>query len=396
MKPANKLHQAAVLAGVQDADKTIRATFVMEQHIGHFSFYENLRRFVDPSPVIEANWVNVTYKQPSILGSYLPFLPENTRGSLNGRAQVRRGLHHYPADVVLYNTQVPAALGGRLVRQRPYVLCTDITPIQYDRMSQYYGQAPERSGLFSRYKHHVNRNLFQNAARILPWSTWARDSLIHDYGVLPERIAVAPPGVDIDSWQPKPRSQTDRLRILFIGGDFYRKGGEDLLTAVQLLPPDRVELILVTHSAVPQAQNMTVYNHMQANSPALIALCQSCDLFVLPTRAEAFGIAAVEAGALGLPAIVTAVGGLTDIVIDGQTGFHIAPGDIPALAAHIRRLIHDPALRRQLGQNGRRRVEKQFNARENADRIIHILQQVIAESARKKTYQPKSAHKPVN
>ena len=367
-----------------DVPETIRAAFVMEQHIGHYSFYKNLRQFIDPSPLVDASWVTVTYKTPQTVWNRLTFLPQTVRGPMIGRSQVRQGLRRQAADVVLFNTQVPAGLGGRLARQRPYVLCTDITPIQYDQMSDYYGRSPDRNSLLMWFKRSFNRRLFQNAARILPWSTWVRDSLINEYGVAPEHVEVVPPGVDTDIWQPQSHSRTGPLRILFVGGDFYRKGGDDLLTAVNTLPPGTVELILVTRTAVPPAENSAIYNHMQANSAELIALCQTCDIFVLPTRAEAFGIAAVEASALGLPAIVTAVGGLTDIVKDGETGYLIAPGDIHALTVHILRLAQAPSLRRQFGQAARKRAKKRFNARQNAARTITILQAVVRENNLKK------------
>ena len=213
----------------------IQTTFVMEQHIGHRSYYQNLRRFVDSASQIAADWVEVTYERPQAIWNRLPVLPRGIRGTLSGRAQVREGLRRNRADVTLFNTQVPAALGGRLVGRQPYVLCTDITPLQYDEMSHHYGHQPDRAGFVSRYKHQVNGRLFQGAARILPWSNWVRESLIADYGVAPERIEVLPPGVDIDLWRPNPQPHDGPMRILFVGGDFYRKGGEDLLAAVELL-----------------------------------------------------------------------------------------------------------------------------------------------------------------
>ena len=127
---------------------------------------------------------------------------------------------------------------------------------------------------------------------------------------------------------------------------------------------------------------MATYGNMQPNSPELIALCQSCDAFVLPTRAEAFGIAAVEATALGLPVIGTAVGGLPDIVAEGETGYVIPPGDVDALAAHLRRLAEDSALRQRMGRAARQRAEERFDARKNAARVIGVLEEVVKGSYR--------------
>lgn len=351
----------------------IRATFVMEQHLGHQTYYHNLRRFVDQSPQVQANWIPVTYSHPIGIWERLLFFSTKLRGTLRGRTEVRQGLRQAQSDVLFFNTQVPAALGGNLVQRHPYVISTDITPIQYDQMSQQYGHQPDRPGPIQRYKHQVNVTLLRNAARLLPWSTWTRDSLITDYGVTPERIEVIPPGVDIDRLTPGTEQHDGPLRILFVGGDLYRKGGDLLLRAFQALPPGMAELILVTRTPVPRTEGIRSFHNLQPNAPELLALFQTADVFVLPTAAEAFGIAAAEASAAGLAAIVTGVGGLTDIVVDGETGFLMPPGDLETLVARLRLLADDPALRIRLGRAARQRAETCFNARHNAERVVTCL-----------------------
>ncbi|MBE0699130.1 MAG: glycosyltransferase, partial [Anaerolineaceae bacterium] len=235
-----------------EKERNIRAAFVMEQHLGHLSFYENLRQFVEQSPEIHATWVKVTYEDPDSPWDRLSFIPKHLRGSLTGRFQIRRGLAQAAYDIALFNTQVPAVLGGKLVSKQPYILCTDITPIQYDGMANQYGHKPDRPGPIQQYKHHANTRIFQNASRILPWSRWTGSSLINDYGVSPDRIEVIAPGIDLDIWRPAPKKGTGPLRILFVGGDFYRKGGDLLIKACEQLPQGMVELHLVTRSSIPQ------------------------------------------------------------------------------------------------------------------------------------------------
>jgi glycosyltransferase involved in cell wall biosynthesis len=345
----------------------------MEQHLGHQTYYHNLQRFVDQSSQIKAHWVPVTYTQAGTIWDHFAFLPTHIRGTLRGRTEVRQGLSQTHSDVAFFNTQVPAALGGSLVPRQPYVISTDITPIQYDQMSQQYGHRPDRPGPIQRYKHRVNVNLLRNAARLLPWSTWTRDSLISDYGVAPERIEVVPPGVDTDHWTPGKHQNSDPFRILFVGGDLHRKGGDLLLRAFRELPPGTAELNLVTRTPVSHAEGIHAYHNLQPNSPELIRLFQTSDVFVLPTAAEAFGIAAAEASAAGLTTIVTAVGGLTDIVVDGETGFLMPPGDLETLVSRLRLLADDSALRSRLGRAARQRAETHFDARRNAERIITCI-----------------------
>lgn len=353
----------------------IRVQFIMEQHVGHRSFYENLRPFIDQSSQIEADWQEITYLDDGSFWNRLPLFPESWRGMLIGRSQTRQGLQNHPYDVAFFNTQVPAALGGRVVSKRPYVLSTDVTPIQYDLLAPYYDHKADGDGLFAQVKHRVNVRLFHEAVRILPWSNWTRGSLIEDYGVSSDHIEVLPPGIDTERWRPKDRSDNDNVRILFIGGDLQRKGGELLLEAFRALPADSAELVIVSRSDIPAETNIELYNHMEPNSNELIALSQSCDIFVLPTLAEAFGIAAAEASALGLPVIATEMGGLTDIVVDGETGFLIQPGDKQGLVARMRLLIENAVLRRKLGRAAREHAINTFNAHKNASRIIEILEE---------------------
>lgn len=359
----------------------INVTFVMEQQVGHRTFYNNLRQFIDNDETVVANWVEVTYYDSVNFWEKWPFLPRGLRGTMVGRSQVKQGLRTNLGDVVFFNTQVPAALVGRRGIQRPYILCTDITPIQYDAMGEHYGHSPDKIPLIGKYKDQANRRLFQGAYHIIPWSNWVKESLIKDYGVAEEKITVIPPGVDLGIWQYHQRDHKNRpMRILFIGGDFYRKGGDVLLEAFLSLPEGMAELILVTKSSIAPLKNVHIFNNMTPNSPELTTLSQSCDIFVLPTNAEAFGIAAVEASAMGLPVIGTAVGGLVDIIEDNETGFVIKPGDVQTLTQHLSNLAQNPDLRRQLGDKARKRTEQLFDAQKNVASISQILQEAVKEN----------------
>ena len=359
----------------------IRATFVMEQHIGHYAYYQNLRKFIDMDSNLIATWVPVTYSDSGSFWSHWSFLTQNVKGTLIGRGQVRSGLRRAPADILLFNTQVPAALAGKLVKRHPYLLCVDITPIQYDQMAAQYGHKSDNEGLLSRYKHWVNVNLLQNAAYLLPWSTWVRDSLVADYGVPREQTEVIAPGVDLEIWRPRSHATDGPLRILFVGGDYYRKGGDVLYEAFQRLPYGSAELHLVTRAQVEPEPHIHVYNHMKPNSPDLIELYQAADVFVLPSKAEAFGVAAVEASAVGLPIIATAIGGLTDTVVADNTGFLVQPGNAIELSERLYQLATQPELRQRLGQASRQRAEQRFDARRNAARVVDILQKIAIREA---------------
>ena len=76
---------------------------------------------------------------------------------------------------------------------------------------------------------------------------------------------------------------------------------------------------------------------------------------------EGFGVVCAEAMAHGRPVVASAVGGLLDLVVDGETGFHVPPGDVAALRAALHRLLDDGDLRGRLGEAGRKRAREVFS-----------------------------------
>ncbi len=359
-------------------NRAVRAVFVMEQHIGHRTFYENLRRFVEADARLQTRWVEVNYYRPDAWWNRFSFVPENWRGTLSGMSQVRHGLTG-DYEVAFFNTQVPAALAGKILKHKPYVLTTDITPLQYDTIGEQYGHRADRIGTLRDMKYQANVRLFQNAARVLPWSNWARGSLLEDYAVDAARIQVIPPGVDTELWSPPTRREKNSpLRILFVGGDIRRKGGATLLEAYHRLPRGAAELWLVTRTPAPEGEGLRPFHGLRPNQPKLVALYQQCDVFVLPTEAEAFGIAAVEASAAGLPVIASRVGGLTDVVADNVSGYLIAPGNADVLYEKLCMVLDDHALRERMGAAARARALAKFDARRNAERIVEILIEVVS------------------
>jgi glycosyltransferase involved in cell wall biosynthesis len=80
-----------------------------------------------------------------------------------------------------------------------------------------------------------------------------------------------------------------------------------------------------------------------------------------PSRREGFGVACLEAMAHGRPVVASAVGGLRDLVVDGETGLLVPPRDVAALRAALERLLADPELRRRLGSAGRERARERFS-----------------------------------
>jgi glycosyltransferase involved in cell wall biosynthesis len=105
----------------------------------------------------------------------------------------------------------------------------------------------------------------------------------------------------------------------------------------------------------------------RSDVPALLA---DSDVFVLSSRSEGLPVSVLEAMAAELPVVASRVGGLAELVVDGETGILVPPGDIPALSAALGDLVDDRELRRKLGAAGRARAEAHFDL--DAFRRAHV------------------------
>jgi glycogen synthase len=94
---------------------------------------------------------------------------------------------------------------------------------------------------------------------------------------------------------------------------------------------------------------------------AVPELIGNCTLVVMPTRLEAFGLVALQAAQMGRPVVATRVGGLVDLVVDGETGMLVDPDASQALAEAIALLLQRPDLRKQMGQAAQRRSGELFS-----------------------------------
>ncbi len=123
-----------------------------------------------------------------------------------------------------------------------------------------------------------------------------------------------------------------------------------------------------------------VHLHGPQRQDAVIDALRRSDIFLLPSTAEALPVALMEAQALGLPAVASAVGSSSDIVLDGKSGFLTPPGDVDALTVKLRFLIEQPQLQLSLGQAGSRHVRMHFDIDVLNDRLVQIYRKVLDSS----------------
>jgi glycosyltransferase involved in cell wall biosynthesis len=366
-----------------------RICFFAERHLGISSAAGAIEPYVRDSA--HADWVDVTYAPPA--GYRIPaVLPDRISGPLFGVLQTGAALRRGEYDAVGFLTHNPAVLQQQAIRHIPTLLWTDVTPAQLDeRAADYQHRLDGR--LVRALKHALVKRCFRRAALCVGWSEWALRSFVDDYGVDPSCTRVLAPGLDLSRWSltgAKPISPKPRL--LFVGGDFTRKGGDLLLDVFRSHFSDRAELDIVTRDQhVVSASGVRVHRNLDAGSIGLMDLYRSATAFVLPTRSDCYSIASLEAMAMQLPVVVTGVGGIPDIVEHGQTGWLVPPGDGTALCSAIDALLADPARAATMGGRGRARVAERFDARQTAHTLLSLLGVIARVPATRMAHEARAA-----
>lgn len=183
-------------------------------------------------------------------------------------------------------------------------------------------------------------------------------------------IEVIPNWIHYDTVPPCGVADGSRFVVLFAGRLERGKGVLVLLEAaglaVRKCPEAWFVLAGSSHPTLSRDElnsaidRLSLRNHV--NLPghvewsALQTWYQRSDVFVLPSYYETFGVAALEAMAHGLPVIAAGAGALQEVVVDGETGLLVPPGDSAALARALMTLREKPYLRRKMGEAGRRRA----------------------------------------
>jgi starch synthase len=286
------------------------------------------------------------------------------------------GVIHFPRQATAYGSL-------DLMRRVPSIVSIDCTQ---DCVLEIASSAAERMSYAPNVR--IDGEVFRRAAAIVSTSSWAARSLHARYPDCTTPVHVLPNPVLLEqfdaAWietrQARVR-QGLKPRVLFIGGDFPRKGGFDLLEAWTMGQFHAVaSLDLVTNWPLPSAlpDGVTVWRHIEPHSPQWRERWERADMFVMPTRNEAFGLVYQEAAAAGLPAIGTAQNAVPEIVHDRDTGFLVPIGDTAALASAMHALIDSPELRARMGSRARQLIETAASP----DAYMRTLTAIIMEAAK--------------
>jgi glycogen synthase len=275
----------------------------------------------------------------------------------------------------------------------------------------------EQLGTGYRVSSWVEKTAYQNADGVVAVSEAMRADVHSLYDVPSERIRVIPNGIDLEQYRPTPVPAVlvrygidpEKPCILFVGRITRQKGIIHLVNALEYLrpgvqvvlcagAPDTEEIGREMSARVEQARhksaNPIIWIAQVVPKEDLIPLYTQADLFVCPSVYEPFGIINLEAMACGTPVVASAVGGIKEVVVPGETGLLVpfeprGPTDFEPrqpeqfardLAGAINSLLDDPQRREKMGALARQRVECLFSWTSIARRTVDFYRDLVART----------------
>ena len=216
----------------------------------------------------------------------------------------------------------------------------------------------------------------------------------------PSKIRLVPNGIDLGQFAPRPPSTALRAKLgvppsapvaVSIGRHVPEKGYRYLVEAAALIERAKpgVHWILVGDGelrseleAQTRGLGLAAQTHFTGWRDDVADVLALGDVFVLPSESEGFGRVLVEAMAMRRAVVATAVGGVPDIVLGGETGLLVEPANPVALADAVRALLDDPTRAARLGAAGRARAESTFSLSAHVDAIERVYNEVLGRVAR--------------
>ncbi len=259
----------------------------------------------------------------------------------------------------------------------------------------------------------IERNTLQMADAVIAVSQGTRDDVLRLFNVPPERVPVIHNGIDTDFYRPD--AATDALErygvdpaapyLLFVGRITRQKGIVHLVRAIEHLDPGIGVVLCAGQPDTPQiaAEMEAGVAAARASRPDVVwipemvsrgaarQLYSHAAVFCCPSVYEPFGIINLEAMACEIPVVASAVGGIPEVVVDGETGLLVpvemslddpmSPLDPDRfemnLAGAVNRLMADADTRHVMGRAGRRRAIEHFSWRAIAEETVELYQSLV-------------------
>lgn len=230
--------------------------------------------------------------------------------------------------------------------------------------------------------------------------------ILREFLCAPKKLTLIREGLDLEAYVPRRSAAEVRQELgIPVGAPLVgcvgrlepAKGHEDLLEAFrQVLAEEPEARLVVVGEGYQKADLLARVAQLGLESRVLytgwredmLDLLGAFDVFALASHYEGLGIAILEAMALRRPTVCTAVGGVLDVVQDGETGYLVPAREPAAMAARIVELLRDPERRAAMGEVGRRRVEEHFRDEDANRKMLGLYQHLLQKHRRLAEFHP--------
>jgi len=244
-----------------------------------------------------------------------------------------------------------------------------------------------------RFKNPLLWKVLEDATFVIACTHYEKERMIR-MGIDPSKIHLIPMGIDSNEWE---NADGERFRrkyglkgkklILFAGPKGYDKGALHLLDAVQRLRQKMEDLVLVSIGLPTKMWQKKKRMLDESNLLDLGYLNEeekrdafaACDIFVLPSRYDSFGIVYLEAWRCGKPVIGAKVGAIPEVIEEDRDGLLVEFGDVEQLTSKMLYLLNHPDLCKEMGENGRRKVIERFNWEKNIEIVENVFKKAKIE-----------------
>ncbi|ELY37683.1 glycosyltransferase family 4 protein [Natronorubrum tibetense] len=201
-----------------------------------------------------------------------------------------------------------------------------------------------------------------------------------EWGVSESKLSILPlSGVEMEKYPPVEHTQGSQIRIGTVARLVPEKGYPELIKCAEALPEYEFHVIgdgpLADEFKTQKPANV-VY-HGRVEQEELFRLWGTFNIYFQPSRYEGLCITAIEGMACGLPVIASRVGGLTESVVEGKTGYLVEQGDIEEYVRYLRKLAEDTELRSELGSAAAERVNDHYSQAALVEAFEHSIQEDI-------------------
>lgn len=299
--------------------------------------------------------------------------------------QLEKDLEKRPVDIlfVCASPQLISYINTRI----PIVLMTDAT---FKQIQEYYPYFSNLSKRNVRQGIELDKKAFLKASHCLLTSDWCKRSAINDYGVSEESISVTNLGANLENVPSQNELSFDKngtCRLLFLGVEWERKGGNIAVETFRLLKKEGINVHLQIIGCTPPDDlstdnNISIIPFLDKNNSSdlnkLHKILLDTDFLLLPSRAECAGVVFSEASAYGIPSITTDTGGVSSVVENGINGYTLPPDAAPEeYAVLIRNIYSDDESFFRLRKSSRAHYDSHMTWQRWHDRFFQIAKSIL-------------------